>query len=101
MNKTQDKIEEPNFEEIMSNMPIEKFDIETADHLFKKDGKSKNLRIVYLPKTEEQRAKGIKDTVLIIINNALALWFFKGEDGWKYDGWEMGNYTEEWIDKNL
>lgn len=86
-------METPNIAEIMADMPVEKFLIETADHLFKDGEKSRRIKVIYIPKE--------KPSLMLIINNSLCLWFFKEDGGWKYDGWEMGSYEGAWEDKRL
>lgn len=78
--------------------------IDIANQLFKVTSlfmgelktKSRKIRIVYSPKDEQK-----KSSVMIILDEKLCLWFFNNEDGWIYDGWEMGNYEGSWEDKTL
>lgn len=49
------------------------------------------VRFVCLPPRDDDKTDG---TVIILLNDGFALWFMKNGDGWKYDGWEVGDYSE-------
>ena len=51
------------------------------------------IRFVYLPARQKDGTTG---SIIIILNDSFSLWFAKSKktEGWKYDGWEAGDYSE-------
>lgn len=67
-----------------------------ASELFR----GKQTRFAYYPGDSER-----KPCLRIILNEELCLWWFKYEDGWRYDGHEVGKYIVDgqvcWLNETL
>lgn len=66
----------------------QKFHIDIANQLFENKEIGFNHTL-----SDKDRNECFK----IVLNNSLTLFFFKKDDKWEYDGWEMGDYKDYWT----
>lgn len=91
-----------NMEPDISHLRSAELDIlrDTADRLFR----GKKVRFAYHDADTVELPDGKIDRIAslrIILDEKISFWFFREDKEWKFDGWEMGDYSNKWLDEKL
>jgi len=54
-------------------------------------------RAVYLPRGSERT----ESIIIFIFKECFSLWYFLEDGKWLYDGWEIGDYRNQWLEETI